>query len=372
MALVAALALSACTDLAYYQQAVGGHVRVMAAARSVPDWLADPATPAALQARLVLAQHLRRFAVTDLHLPDNASYQRYADLHRPAVVWNVVAAPPDALTLKTWCFVLAGCVSYRGYFDIAEAQTLARTLQAQGLEVGVYGVPAYSTLGWSNWVGGDPLLNTFIGQPDAELARLLFHELAHQVVYVADDSMFNESFATAVERLGVAQWLARHASPEQRAQYAQREQRRQAFRALTQTIRRELAAVYARPSAQQSAADLAAAKAALMQQFRQQYADLKRDWVATAEQHPAASDAAVEAAQRAADAWVARANNASFAALGVYDELVPGFEALYAQDPAWDHFYATVRELAQRPKDERRRGLQAAVEAQSKLATKSM
>jgi predicted aminopeptidase len=287
-------------------------------------------------------------------------------------VWNVVAAPPDALTLKTWCFVLAGCVSYRGYFDIAEAQTLARTLQAQALEVGVYGVPAYSTLGWSNWVGGDPLLNTFIGQPDAEVARLLFHELAHQVVYVADDSMFNESFATAVERLGVAQWLARHASPEQRAQYAQREQRRQAFRALTQTTRRELAAVYARPSAQQSAADLAVAKTALMQQFRQQYADLKRDWAATAGQHPAASDAAAEAAQRAADAWVARANNASFAALGVYDELVPGFEALYAQDSAWDHFYATVRELAQRPKDERRRVLQAAVEAQSKLATKSM
>ena len=212
--------------LAYYWSSLRGHWALLQAARPVSDWLADPATPAALRTRLALAQQMRDFASARLHLPDNGSYRRYADLQRPYAVWNVVAAPPFALQLHTWCFPVTGCIGYRGYFTQAGAQAEADQLAAQGLEVEVYGVPAYSTLGYMNWAGGDPLLNTFIAWPEGDFVRLLFHELAHQVLYAEGDTLFNESFATAVERIGVARWLARHATPAAREAYATNEARR--------------------------------------------------------------------------------------------------------------------------------------------------
>jgi predicted aminopeptidase len=171
--------LGACADTRYYLQSLGGHLHLLQAARPVDQWLADQEVAPALKQRLALAQRIRRFAVTELQLPDNASYQRYADLQRRSAVWNVVAAPAFSLTLQTWCFPVAGCVTYRGYFSEAAARAKAQELAATGLEVSVYGVPAYSTLGWLNWAGGDPLLNTFIGYPEGELARMIFHELAH-------------------------------------------------------------------------------------------------------------------------------------------------------------------------------------------------
>ncbi len=177
--LLAAALMSGCAQLGYYWQSARGHLELMSAARPVDRWLSDPATPPALRERLALAQRMRDFSVTELKLPDNASYKRYADLGRRAVVWNVVATPEFSLELKTWCFPVAGCVGYRGYFSEADARAQAQALREQGWETGVYGVPAYSTLGWSNWLGGDPLLNTFIAYPEGELARLLFHELAH-------------------------------------------------------------------------------------------------------------------------------------------------------------------------------------------------
>ncbi|MEO7160893.1 MAG: aminopeptidase, partial [Polaromonas sp.] len=150
---LAAACLAGCADLRYYWQSVNGHMSVMNAARPVNDWLDDTQTPARLKSRLALAQRIRRFAVNALKLPDNPSYHRYADLHRSAVVWNVVAAPEFSLTLKTWCFPVAGCVGYRGYFSESEARAEAAQLAAQGFEASVYGVPAYSTLGWMNWAG---------------------------------------------------------------------------------------------------------------------------------------------------------------------------------------------------------------------------
>lgn len=203
-ALAAALLLPGCETLAYYAQAVGGQLSLMARAQPVESLLEDPATPRALRERLSLARSIREFAAQALKLPDNASYRSYADLDRPYAVWNVVAAPEFSLEPVQSCFPVAGCVSYRGFFSEQDARAHAETQRAQGHDVYVYGVPAYSTLGRFD----DPLLSTFIRYPDAELARLLFHELAHQVVYVEDDSTFNESFAVAVEREGVHRWLA--------------------------------------------------------------------------------------------------------------------------------------------------------------------
>ena len=271
--------LAGCADTRYYYQSVSGHLQLMQAARPVRDWLADPQAPDGLKTRLALAQQIRAFAVTELKLPDNASYQRYADLQRRAVVWNVVAAPEFSLTLKTWCFPVAGCVGYRGYFNEAEARSEAAALQQSGLEVSVYGVPAYSTLGWLNWAGGDPLLNTFISLPDTELARLIFHELAHQVLYVPDDTRFNESFATAVERLGVQRWLAQPGTAGTQREAAELRKRRQQFRALTLATRSRLAEIY--QSNQPLALDskgLSAMKIEAMQDFRAAYAELRRGW----------------------------------------------------------------------------------------------
>jgi predicted aminopeptidase len=343
-AAMAALGLAGCSSLGYYWQSVSGHLHMLNATRTVDDWLGDAQTPEKLKSRLALSQRIRSFAVTELKLPDNPSYRRYADLQRSAVVWNVVAAPELSLTLKTWCFPVAGCVGYRGYFSEPAAREEAQQLQAQGLDTSVYGVPAYSTLGWSNWAGGDPLLNTFIAYPEGELARLIFHELAHQVVYARDDTMFNESFATAVERLGSQRWLATQASADARSAYAVFDGRRRQFRALAQATRRELSAIYDEKTgpAQAGRAQLAS-KSIAIERFRMAYAELKTSWGGFAGYDP----------------WVLRANNASFAAQAAYDELVPGFEALFErEDRNWPRFYDAVKRLAQLPKLERHLALQ--------------
>ena len=194
--------------------------------------------------RLQLTQRMRDFAVTELRLPDNRSYRSYADLKRTAAVWNVVAAPELSLTLRTWCFPIVGCVGYRGYYDRDSAEAAAAPLRAQGLDVDVYPVPAYSTLGWLNWFGGDPLLSTFVQWPEGELARLMFHELAHQVAYAAGDTTFNESFATSVEVIGSQRWLEANATTDVRAQQASTESRRNDFHALVRGYRDRLDAMF--------------------------------------------------------------------------------------------------------------------------------
>ncbi|MET4577850.1 aminopeptidase [Ottowia thiooxydans] len=354
--LLAALVLAGCSSVSYYAQSIQGHLSLMHAARPLDDWLSDPATPAELRPRLELARRMRSFASSELALPDNASYHRYADLKRSAAVWSVAAAPADSLILKTWCFPFVGCVGYRGYYDEAEARQLGDRLRQQdGLEVAVYGVPAYSTLGWLNWMGGDPLLSTFIRYPEGELARMIFHELAHQVVYVDDDTMFNESYATAVERLGVARWLVTQASETAQRDYAAFNDRRRAFRALTLQTRGELEKAFERRSASAEGADdslalAMTAKNEAMLRFRDRYAQLKQEWEAAGTPFSGY------------DRWVEQANNASFGLQAIYDELVPGFEALFAQGGGdWPRFHAAVAELAAQPKQERRRRLKELV-----------
>ncbi|MDM0045143.1 aminopeptidase [Variovorax dokdonensis] len=348
---------SGCTTLGYYWQAADGHVQIMRAARPVSEVVADPATPDAIRQKLALAQRIRRYASDELDLPDNASYTRYADLKRPAALWNVVAAPAYSLTLNTWCFPVAGCVGYRGYYALADAQAEAKRLKEQGLEVAVYPVPAYSTLGWLNWAGGDPLLSSFIGYPEGELARLLFHELAHQVLYVQGDTMFNESFATSVERLGGERWLKTHADAAARETYAQFDAQRQQFRALALETRKRLEAIYAQKS---DAGDgrMAEQKQAAMADFRARYAQLRAGWAGPR--------------QHAYDGWVERANNALFATQAAYDAQVPGFEALFEQarreggDP-WPRFFERIKRLADQPKAERDRVLSEAAAAATTL-----
>ena len=316
----------------------------MQSAQPLEQWLADARTDPALRQQLVLAQRIRRFAVAELKLPDNASYQRYADLKRSAVVWNVVAAPALSLSLKTWCFPVMGCVGYRGYFNEAQARAFADVLQQEGLEVSVYGVPAYSTLGWLNWAGGDPLLNTFINYPEGALARLLIHEMAHQVVYAPDDTMFNESFATAVERLGGERWLNAQGAEMAKNEYATLDNRRRQFRALGLAMRQRLADIYKKNNTlEKDQHAVIAMKNRAFQDFREDYARLKISW----------------GGYTGYDAWVAGANNATFGAQAAYDELEPGFEALFKhKDQDWLAFYDAVKRLAQLPSPQRAKALQ--------------
>ncbi|WP_395687408.1 aminopeptidase [Caenimonas koreensis] len=343
VAAASALCLTGCANMGYYWQSVNGHLSMMSAAKPVQDWLDDPAAPARLKERLALSQRIRTYAVTELKLPDNPSYRRYADLHRNAVVWNVVAAPPYSTTLRQWCFPVTGCVGYRGYFDEEAAKREAAQVASEGFETAVYPVPAYSTLGWMNWAGGDPLLNTFIYYPEGQLARTIFHELAHQVAYAKDDTTFNESFATSVERLGGGQWLAMQATEAMRQDYAQYNGRRIQFRELTLDTRKRLAHLYESESGDRREA----LKQAAMAEFRAQYAKLRDSWGGDA------------ARFRGYDQWVARANNASFGTQAAYDELVPAFEALFEREGRdFRRFYDSVKHLAALPsKEERRRAL---------------
>lgn len=355
-----------CADLGYLVQSANGHLMLMRAAKPIDDWQSDPQISTELKARLALAQKIRQFAATDLALPSNASYTRYADLKRRAVVWNVVAAPPTSLTLKTWCFPVTGCIGYRGYFDEEEAKALAAQLKSQGLEVSVYGVPAYSTLGWLNWAGGDPLLSTFINYPEAELARLIFHELAHQVAFAKDDTMFNESFATAVERLGARQWFNAQAPTNAFEEFNANSTRRTQFRALTFAARRTLNDLYA---SHQPKNQLLAQKSELYRNFRGDYAALRTQWILNANLTEQTSARQLGGY----DLWVANANNSSFAAQAAYDELVPEFENLYAQiakqpGPVWQRFYDAVKHLAELPKIERRAGLKNLAGTAEKIA----
>ena len=328
---------SGCSTVGYYAQAVNGHLDLLQSAKPVADWLADPATPPPLRERLQLAQRMRDFAVAELKLPDNGSYRRYADLNRSAAVWNAVAAPELGLSLKTWCFPLLGCVGYRGYYTRAPAELLATELRGQGFETMVYGVPAYSTLGYSNWVGGDPLLNTFLNWTEGELARLIFHELAHQVAYAEDDTAFNESFATAVERIGGQRWLQQHGSVAARAEDARRLRYQQDFRAFTWRWRSELDALYKSDAPDTVKRER---KAVLMARLRSDYQAMK---------------AGPWAGYAGYDAWFDRANNAAFAVQAAYNELVPEFERLFDRSGGdFNRFYAEVKTLAALPKAERR------------------
>ena len=313
-ALLLALAalLSGCESMAFYAQAIGGQIGVMRSARPLESWLADPGTSPQLRARLETAREIRAFASRELGLPENGSYASYAELGRPYVVWNVFAAPRFSVEARRECVPFTGCVSYRGFFSEDLARRHAERLRAQGFDVHIAGVPAYSTLGWFD----DPLLSTFIRYPDAQLARLLFHELAHQVVYARDDTTFNESFAVVVEEEGVRRWLEARGRAQELEAFRAAQARKRAIAAAVAQTRARLERIYKSDLAE---AEKLAQKAQEFERLRAQYGNF----------------------------IPAEPNNAFLVSIAVYTQLVPGFERLLAAAggdlPA---FYARVRELA--------------------------
>ena len=331
----AALLAVGCAPLDYYLQAAHGQLSLLSEARPIDEWLADPALNGKLRAKLVRVKQIRRFAAEQLALPDNRSYKNYADLHRPFVIWNVVATEELSLEQRKWCFPVAGCVSYRGYYSKTDAQEYASELRQQGMDVQVAGVPAYSTLGWFN----DPVLSTFIQYPDGELARLVFHELAHQVVYVKDDTQFNESFATAVEEAGVERWLAAQGDPRLRHTFDEFEARKEDFLGLLLKYRKSLEENY---KSEESDTAKRMRKAEIFRDLKADYQSLKLSW----------------GGYPGYDRWFAEPlSNAHLAAVATYHDFVPGFRMLLSQQRTFPRFYAAVTRLADMDKADRTREL---------------
>ena len=237
----AGLLLSGCATLSWYGQAARGQLDLLAKRESIDSLINDPATDPELAERLESVLEMRAYAHDELGLPDSRSYRHYADLERPAAVWNVIAAPADSVEPLTWCYPIVGCLAYRGYFDLQRARSYAEELAGEGLDVAVRPAVAYSTLGWF----ADPVLNTMLAWDEARLAGFIFHELTHERLFVPGDTAFNEAYATLVERVGVRRWLTARGRPDALQAWEDGQAQQARFIAHLLTARRALAELYA-------------------------------------------------------------------------------------------------------------------------------
>ncbi|MGA2174946.1 MAG: aminopeptidase [Verrucomicrobiota bacterium] len=334
------VALSGCQAISFYKQAIAGQYEILARQTPVRQLIADPATAPGLKAQLEQVLKLREFAARELKLPADENYLKYADLHRPYVVWNVNVAPPLSLEPKTWWFPVAGSASYRGYFSEEAARRYARGWEQKGWDVYVGGVEAYSTLGWFH----DPLLNTFIFDSEADLADLIFHELGHQRLFVAGDTDFNEAFAMTVAAAGVRRWFESSQNTKAYEEYRRSAGHENDFVELVMAARQELQAVYADPRAPDAVK--LQRKAEIIRELRANYAKLKGRWGVS---------------QSGYDAWFAEPiNNAKLNTISAYHDLAPAFEALLrAQGGDMEKFYGAARDLSKMPLARRHEALRA-------------
>lgn len=315
----------------YYMQAARGHLKLMDQRRPVDEVLADAETDDKLKSRLEIVQEARDFAVTELLLPDNDSYRSYSDLGRDYVVWNVFAAPEFSLQAKRWCFPVAGCVAYRGYFKEESARNFAAKLNKRGYDVAIGGVAAYSTLGRFD----DPILNTMMRWSDVELVSTIFHELAHQRLYVKGDTAFNESFATAVAAEGTKRWLAYRQAEDHSETHSMRRELRAEIMARVNVARDELEALY-----ESAVAD-------------DEKRERKREILDALSSDAGDIIAASDSGQRN---WLAAPlNNARLVSIGLYGDGQNAFSGILAEcEQDLECFYASAERLAELSADERK------------------
>jgi predicted aminopeptidase len=334
--LLSIVLLSGCSSLDYYGQLARGQLALLHARKPVQALIDDPAQPQPLRQRLALTQQARTFASASLGLPDNGSYRVYADIQRPYVVWNLFATPEFSLEPENHCFPIAGCVAYRGYYQLGRARGAAALLRQQGLDTWVGGVEAYSTLGWFD----DPLLSTMLRWDDDRLAALIFHELAHQQLYVPGDTAFNESFASFVEREGLNQWRTSRGLSTRSDEDSRR---RDALTRLVLDARERLQQLYASGLPPER---MRQAKAEEFEHLRRDYRAMRdRDW----------------GGYNRFDAWVdGPMNNAKLLPFGLYDLWVPAFAALFREVGGdWQAFYQRAGQLGDLPQQERTRALES-------------
>ncbi|MGC8517092.1 MAG: aminopeptidase [Steroidobacteraceae bacterium] len=337
---VAALALGAlggCASTRYLMQAAVGEWHVMHDRRSIIDVIDEPDAPQSLVRELGAVRAARRFASQQLALPNNDSYRSYVNLHRRYVVWNVVAAPQFSVQPKQWCFPIAGCVAYRGYFHERAAESFAARLKRRGYDVLVEGVPAYSTLGRLP----DPVMSTMMRYGSDELAATIFHELAHQLLYVPNDSRFDEAFAMTVENTGLKRWLRYRHEPQRIAVFEHLDAADRAFAALLRHTRSRLARVY---GSGMTHPQMLKRKRAILAQLAVQIRRLEQRLHVRAPLY---------------SRWIRQGlNNADLVSVGTYYDCLPGFEQLLRREHGnLPRFYAAARRLAHEPKELRDRAL---------------
>ena len=328
MGMVFLLLVGGCESLSYYAQSVNGHLSLMAERTDIDSLLSDLDTDASLREKLARVHAIREFASAELGLPDNDSYRTYVDVGSAYVVWNVVAAPEFSLQPETWCFLVVGCLSYRGYYQRSAADNFAEPYRERGYDVYVGGSQAYSTLGWFD----DPLLSTMLGHTEAQLAAVVFHELAHQVLYIDDDTAFNEAFAVVIEREGVARWLVQHSDQGALEAFTVSQARNRHFIEILLAGRSRLKILYEE--------DL---PPAVMR-------ERKRSILASVKEHYEASDAGEEYA-----GWFhTEINNAKLALVATYWVWVPAFQHILGEHGGdLESFYAAVEQLSLHPASER-------------------
>jgi predicted aminopeptidase len=345
------LGVSGCQTLTFYAQAVKGQCQLFTHEQRIDKLLANPQTPAKLRARFELLAELRGFAAHALRLPVDGHYAKYVDVHRPFVVWNVEAAPEFSLQPKSWWYPMLGSLEYRGYFSERGANKYGETLKKKGYDVYIGGVTAYSTLGWFK----DPMLNTFIFQPDADLAETIFHELGHQRVFARGDTDFNEAFATSVGQEGARRWLRARGDTAAYEKYVAELRRNNQFVHLIAETRRRLETLYgdqhtdegnvkATPKNRGAAPEfLRMEKQKLFTRLHQEYEQLKAEW----------------GGDKGYDEWFAlEVNNAQLNSVAAYYDFVPGFERLLASNGGdLEQFYQAVERLSKLPKKQRHQEL---------------
>ena len=306
---------------------------MMSSTHPIEQVVADPQTNPEIRQQLEKVLLMRGFAVMELGLPDNDSYRHYADIGRPYVVWNVVATTEFSLAPKQWCFPVTGCVSYKGYFKQADAEELASGLLAENYDVDLYGVQAYSTLGWFD----DPVLSTFVTSSDAQLAGLLFHELAHQLIYIDGDTSFNEAFAMTVQIEGVRLWFQQTANPEEWQHFLDQQVQTEVFQNYLQTTQQQLSVLYGQDL---SIEEMRTEKQQLISRALEQFAQLKKSGKL----------------DHRFDRWMAPGlNNARLAGIATYHELIPNFQAILGQCQGdFGCFYTQVGQMVKLSKSARR------------------
>ncbi len=348
--LVAALLSCGCQSTRFYTQAIGGQWEIISKRETVSKIIREAPAESRLKSQLELVQRLREFARTHLHLPAGKQYEAYVDLERPFVVWNVEATPEFSFESKSWWYPFVGRLEYQGYFKKDLAVNYARKLQADGLDVFIGGVDAYSTLGWFK----DPVLNTFVYLPEAELAELLFHELAHQKLFIAGDTDFNEAFATSIGREGVRRWFAAKKNPEALSKYLVSRKRDDQVVELILSRRNELERLYESAEASSDTA-LRERKSEVIERLRGEYMAMKQDWPGYAEY----------------DGFMAAPiNNAQLNAVETYYDLVPDFETMIAHaNGDLQQFYERIRLTKNMDKPERRAFLTAEMDQRELAAS---
>jgi len=326
-----------CRSLPYYDQAINGQMEILRNKEPISDLVDNPETPAQLRKKLIFIQGVRDFAAKELHLPVNDHYLSYVALDRPYVVWNVFAAPQFSMTPKTWCFPIVGCVSYRGYFAEEDARRFGDYLKQEGYDVFIGGAIAYSTLGWFD----DPVLSTFISLGEPDTAALIFHELAHGILYVKDDTAFNESFATAVEQEGLRRWQASANDPKGYEKWLRKHRQRRKFTDLISGYRARLETLY---ESDLPVAEKRKQKAAVFTQMRTEFGDLKSD----------------HGGMAAYDAWFNYPlNNAQLISVSTYHNWVPAFGRMLSESGGnLEIFYQKCDQLAKKEAGERNRILE--------------